>query len=704
MSELDPRLTFDTYVVGPANRLASAAARRAADSPGTTYNPLFLYSASGLGKSHILNAVAHHAGRVHPERSVVYMTLEGYLDQLTRSLGTGEDGGLREGYRNTDLLLLDDVQFVTGQPQAQEMLLKTLDALTSAGRQVVLASDRPPAEINGLDERLLSRFSGGLIVDIGPPEYETRVAILRRKAEEKGVQLQPGVAEMTARIPYRNVRELQGALNRVLAVQELEGRPVGPEEVRKLLRVDELKGGSGSPGEAPRSPEGPGAPHADPAEVVAEDESWRLLLQEAVDRAEAEGFAAGRLRGVLEGEREPADPEGLVHSFQDDLDQLQRLGEELEELGERWSGPGPSPFRDPERLGEAEGFLLFARERRRPFPEIPAGPDLTELGARFPALALRAADRLVSDERSDFNPLFLVCSHPGEARELLQAVARSFLFRKPGTAVGIASAPEFAEEFIATLATGVAPAWRERWGGLDLLLMDGAEALSETERAQDEFFHVFEALKRRGSRIVLAADRPPSEIQGIDDRLRSRFEGGLVVELHPPRGDEPEPPPLERGEGAGEGGGVVTPAETGRAAEGGEGLPLLGDFDLRDDGRGGLFHPDDALRQAVEAEREAEPPPPPDVPMQEAPSGAELTPPSLPPPPSPRIRSPEGHEIPHPPAPAPPEPPAAAVAAGGVLPAPPEPHPPSSDWWFPSGEKVVWEWPRMDDRVVEDGD
>src|SRR5690606_2614016 len=186
MTDLDPKLTFDAFVVGPANRLASAASRRAAESPGTSYNPLFIYSGSGLGKSHLLHAVAHQARKGNPRLRVHYQTLEGYLLELTQALESGTRDAIRDRYRDLDILLLDDVQFLAGQKEAQETLLGTLDALTASGSQIVLASDRPPAEINGLDARLVSRFSGGLIVDIGTPEYETRVAIIRRKVDEQG--------------------------------------------------------------------------------------------------------------------------------------------------------------------------------------------------------------------------------------------------------------------------------------------------------------------------------------------------------------------------------------------------------------------------------------------------------------------------------------------------------------------------------------
>ena len=144
MSDFDPKLTFESFVVGPANRLACAAARRAADSPGTSYNPLFMYSASGLGKTHILTAIAHQALKSGPGRKLEYMALEKYLERLESAIEGGEHDGLAL-FKELDILLLDDVQFLTGQPEAQEMLLRTLDTLSASGSQVVLASDRPPA-------------------------------------------------------------------------------------------------------------------------------------------------------------------------------------------------------------------------------------------------------------------------------------------------------------------------------------------------------------------------------------------------------------------------------------------------------------------------------------------------------------------------------------------------------------------------------
>ncbi len=528
MTDLDPKLTFDSFVVGPANRLASAAARRAADSPGTSYNPLFVYSASGLGKSHILTAVAHQSSRSAPDRRVLYMTLEGYLEELASALASGTRDNFKVKYGDLDILLLDDVQFLTGQAEAQEMLLRTLDQLSTAGSQIVLASDRPPAEINGLDARLLSRFSGGLIVDIGAPEYETRVAIIRRKTEERGQTLLPGVAEALGRYPVKNVRELGGALNKVFATQDLEGRRVTPEEVATIM------GGKASVSAGAEIPDEFGSFLTDLTESVVEaveeqEEPWRKAMREAADAAEREGFSARRVRQQLGG-GEPKGWQETVDRFRADIKRLREIDAELDRLGNPWTDAAQGVLKDPDRLDEAEALLTSVRERQRPFPRLGEGPKLDEL-ADFPRMAVKAAHQLVAGERPEYNPLYVWAPRTELGRTLLGAAGRTFQSAMPEARMAVTSVKEFAEDFIRALEEGVAGAWRERWWTVDLLLVHGVEALSETERAQDEFFHLFEALKRRGARVMLAAARPPSGIPGIDERLRSRFEGGLVVEV-----------------------------------------------------------------------------------------------------------------------------------------------------------------------------
>lgn len=527
MPDLDPKLTFDSFVVGPANRLASAAARRAAESPGVSYNPLFVYSASGLGKTHILTAIAHHSVRSASDRKVEYMALEAYLEELAHALARGDRDGFKDKYGELDILLLDDVQFLAGQPEAQEMLLRTLDQLSTAGSQIVLASDRPPAEINGLDARLVSRFSGGLIVDIGAPEFETRVAIIRRKSEERGQSLEPGVAEALARYPFKNVRELGGALNRVFATQDLEERQVTPGDVAVLMGDKLAEVGQGVDADL-------GLFLGDLVETVAEvvdaqEEPWRKAFRQAIDAAEREGYSAQRLKAYTSGDA-PADWESFVERFKADIQRLREVDRELDRLENPWPGAAQELLKDPDRLDEAEALLSSVRERQRPFPKLGDGPLLDTL-QEYSKMALKAAQQMAGSERPEYNPLYVWSEKSERGRTLLGAVGRTFQKEHADTRMAVTSVQEFAQDFIRALSEGVAGAWRERWWTVDLLLVHGLEALSETERAQDEFFHLFEALKRRGARVMLVADRPPSGIGKIDERLRSRFEGGLVLEL-----------------------------------------------------------------------------------------------------------------------------------------------------------------------------
>ena len=527
MSELDPKLTFGSFVVGPSSRLASAAARRAAESPGTSYNPLFLYSEPGLGKTHLLTAIAHKAKAAEGVEKFEYMALEEYLDKLEWTLSTGD----REDtiYKDLDVLLLDDVQFLTGQPEAQEMLLKTLDHLTTHGGQIVLASDRPPADINGLDARLLSRFSGGLIVDLGVPEFETRVAIIRKKAEEGGQTLETGVAEAVAKAPLKNVRELGGILNKIFATQDLEERRVNLDEVTGLLeeqdRAAALSVGS----------EEFGAFLSDLTSTVedaveAVEDPWRKAVREALETADRQGIATARLEGLLDERSEPKGWEATIERFKADIQRLFEIDRKLERLGNPWPEAAQGVLDDPDRLEEAEALLTSVRERQRPFPTVGDGPQLHDLGG-FENLVIKAAAQLVGVEKPEYNPLFIWSSDESVAKTLLGAVGRTYTESYPDLRMAISSVEMFSADFIRALGEGVAGAWRERWWTADLLLVHGIQDLVDTERAQDEFFHLFEALRRRGARMMFVADRAPRSIENIDDRLSSRFEGGLVLEL-----------------------------------------------------------------------------------------------------------------------------------------------------------------------------
>src|SRR5688500_11534518 len=306
--QVEARSRFDNYVVGSANRLAVAAARAVAESPGGVYNPLFIYGSSGLGKTHLLGALGNEAVARAPGLSVEYLPLEDFIEQIHAAVAVGEMERFKQRYGRVDVLLLDDMQFLTGRRETQSELLRLLNALQGSGRQIVMTSDRSPSEIADLDERLVTRFSGGLTVDIGSPDYETRVAILRTRCEERGVQLQPGVAEELARIEFANVRELQGALNRLIAHQAL-----GEGQI-EAAHVDGLLGLAGVRRPTPVAPaRGEFASFlSDVASVVAQQvEGWRVRIGEAVAFWNGEGYRTGVLQRALSLPEEP-DVDGLL--------------------------------------------------------------------------------------------------------------------------------------------------------------------------------------------------------------------------------------------------------------------------------------------------------------------------------------------------------------------------------------------------------
>ena len=523
--DLDPRNTFDTFVVGASNRLAAAAARRVADSPGTAYNPLFLYSGSGLGKTHLIMAIGHHARRVHGSMSVLYETLEHLLEGVMTAIQAGDRDAFRTRLRHADLLLLDDVQFLAGRRGAQEELLRSWDALSAGGGQVVLASDRPPTEIDDLDQRLLSRFSGGLIADIGIPEFETRIVIARRKAEERGQKLAAGVAETLARVDFSNVRELQGALNRVLAVQELEERTVTAEEVARLLGV----------GVDPRGGDEFGTFLSDIAGVVGEVVSSVTpdqQLADAILRWEGEGFRTRRLEQALDAQASEAEARALVEEFAQDVERLTDIAQRIRQLdGEARELERLEVLRNPDRVADAESLLAAVEARTRSLPVPPHEPRFEHLSLDPGLLAMRAARAVAEAPGERYNPFF-VHGPPGSGKSsLLIALANELRARVPDQPVAFLTGADFTAELMEAIQGNHVDGWRSRYRRAQLLVVDDIDALTGTERVQEELFHLFDDVLRSGGQLVFAGECAPRELDGIEDRLRSRLESGLVVDL-----------------------------------------------------------------------------------------------------------------------------------------------------------------------------
>jgi chromosomal replication initiation ATPase DnaA len=544
--QVEPRSRFDNYVVGSANRLAVAAARAVAESPGGVYNPLFIYGGPGLGKTHLIGAIGNEAVERAPELNVEYLSLEDFIEQIHAAVAVGEMERFKQRYGRVDVLLLDDMQFLTGRRETQSELLRLFNALQGSGRQIVMTSDRPPSEITDVDERLISRLSGGLIVDIGVPDFETRVAILRSKSEERKVSFAPGVIEELARLDFTSVRELQGAMSRLVAQQSLDGT-LTPAQVRAVLGVD---GEANPPEPEPTSePEpslsslfgGGGGSGGDEffsfisniaTTVAAQIEPWKVRVGETVAYWNGEGYRTAVLERLMAEPVAPPNYEAVLRGYGHAVEQLRQLEAKISTVDPALGGN--EVFRDPERLGEAAAFVEKALTGAVP----PQGPQAAFERRSFQEsasnqMAVRAADAVIAEPGQRYNPLFIAGPSGTGKTHLLNAIGNE-LARNGTTRVACVGAQLFIDELIAALQDGQIERFRARYRAADVLLIDDVQFVAGKERTQEELFHVFNHFHSAGKQLVLVSDVPPKAIEGLEDRLRSRFVGGLVAALDAP--------------------------------------------------------------------------------------------------------------------------------------------------------------------------
>ena len=233
---LNPKYTFDTFVVGKSNNFAHAASLAVVEAPGKAYNPLFLYGGVGLGKTHLMHAIGHAVKDANPAARIVYVTSEMFTNDLIEALRAGKNVEFRQRYRNVDLLMIDDIQFIAGKQSVQEEFFNTFNTLHNAGKQIVISSDRPPKEIKALEERLSSRFEWGLVADIQVPDLETRTAILRNRAQNEHVEISDEIINFIAENIVDNIRKLEGSLNRVIAYARLKRLPITLNLAKEAMR------------------------------------------------------------------------------------------------------------------------------------------------------------------------------------------------------------------------------------------------------------------------------------------------------------------------------------------------------------------------------------------------------------------------------------------------------------------------------------
>jgi len=532
----DDSFRFDNFVVGASNRLAASAANAVADAPGFAYNPLFIYGKSGLGKTHLAAAIAYHVRLAQPELRVEITSSEEIVGQLHRAIANGQQDLFAERFRDVDLLVLDDVQFLAGQKETQSELLRLFNMLQGRSRQVVMTSDRPLADIPDVDQRLLSRLSGGLVVDVGAPDFEMRLAILLNVCVSKSLVFGDGVIEEVARIAFGNVRELKGALNRLTAFQQLEGNAIGVDDVRAVL------------GERPRafdSAVGDDLVHANRSsgeyegfladilpEVESRVEHWRVALGEACAFWRSEGYVTSVLERAMAHPVQP-DVDGLLRTFTAAVERLRSL--EAQAVAISPTVRGNPAFRNPEQIAHAQAQLDHVMASMVPLPAPLAALTRSTLEAGSAnQLALKAFDAIVELPGARFNPLLVHGPHGVGKTHIAHALGNAMRGAWPTKSVACVTASAFSDELVAAMQDGTLELWRKRYRAAHVLILDDVQTIADRERTQEELFHLFNHLHDSGGQIVLTSDRPPRELTGISDRLRSRFEGGLVVALQSP--------------------------------------------------------------------------------------------------------------------------------------------------------------------------
>ncbi|HEU4587426.1 MAG TPA: DnaA/Hda family protein, partial [Gemmatimonadales bacterium] len=567
---------FETLVVGAANRLAVTAAKAVAESPGAVYNPLFVYARPGLGKTHILTAIGHAAEAINPGLTIEYLTLDSFIEAYHAAIASGQGDAYRRRFLEVDLLLVDDVQFLTGQRETQAELLRIIDAMQTASRQIVLTSDRPPSEIEALDERLIRRFAGGLVIDIAAPDYETRVAILRRRAEERKAKFDTGVLEAVARLEIDNVRELIGALHKLVAHQAVSDMPLTPARARAVLGAPpEAPAHAGAPANAvsanaapstapepalPSAPApGPAAPVAvsaapqpaappdatapapadefsdflsDIAATVTEQiEAWRAKVAAAMLRWEGEGYQVRRLGALLETELD-RDPEEALREFEAAVRRLEALRAEAEQLAPELAGS--AAFRNPDDVAAAEGLLERAGAGALPPPApSPAWQLESFVESTGNRVAVQAARAVVQQPGQRYNPLVLVGASGLGKTHLLHGIGNALRAAGAET-VACLGAEEFTGELIEAIGRDGVAAWRSRYRRVDALLLDDVHLIAGKDRSQDELFLLFNLFSEMGRQMVFTSAVPLPQLAGVEARLLTRLEGGLVVDLPAP--------------------------------------------------------------------------------------------------------------------------------------------------------------------------
>ncbi len=534
-AELNPRFDFETFRVTPGNELLVSAARAVAERLGSAYNPLCIHGGAGLGKTHLLTAIGRLALARGADPTVEYLTPDRIAESFHAATSAGQSDAYRNRLADTDLLLIDDVHLVAQRPEIQTELLRLLPMLQAGGKQIVLASLDAPTDIQGVDPRLASLLSSGLVVDINPPNVRTRLSILRDWADERGATFEEGVLETVAAAQIANVRELVTLLNRLVALEAVGDKRLTADAARALLQGEALL-----IGETDLPSEQPVADAANEFEEFLSDvseavqhqiEGWKTELGDAIKRWRGEGFDTARLEELFD-ENVPMPVEAVIEEFERDVQQLRRL---------RTSVAAADPdrarddvFSDPDRIAEAQALA----DAVVPEVEQPPGPSAvwsfaTYIESEGNQSADKTARQVVLQPSKHANPLVIVGSTGVGKTHLLHAMGNA-MAEAGVSPVACLSSQDFHNMIAKAGERGQLDPWSATLGAVPVLLIDDLHLLKDRETTQLELSTLIDRIIDASGQVVLTSNSPPQQTEGLCDQLKERLGLSTVVTLAAP--------------------------------------------------------------------------------------------------------------------------------------------------------------------------
>lgn len=535
--ELNPKLSFGTFVVGGANELAATAAEAVAARPGGMYNPLYVYGGEGVGKTHLLMAVGLKVATADPPRTVEYVT----PDRLAEALGAAASAGQMEAFRHrladVDALIIDDAHLLARRRDIQMELARMIPAAQAGGRHVLFAGRCSPDEIESLDATLASLLDGGLVVEMGPPDYETRLKLLRSRALERAGALDDEVLKAVAEFDIANVRELVSLLNRLIALDAVSESPLTAAEARSLLEGEALEiDSSPRPSLIAAHPKGDQDEFADFLSKVSTDvqqqvAAWEANVADAIDRWGKEGIDTTRLQGLLE-QSTPVPVDAAIEEFERDAERLVGLRQSVSDVDPlRADDP---VFTDPDRVLEAQALA----ESLVPEIEMPPGPSPAWTFENYVSSGSNrrtdeAVRLLAQAPGSSANPVLLI-GRTGVGKTHLVHAMGNLISSTLRAGVACLSAREFRDLVEQADREGRLAELHAMFERGQALLVDDVHLLSDLVSVQQELAALTRSFVATSRQVVFTASQPPAELRGLSEDLMSQIRQAQGFVLLPP--------------------------------------------------------------------------------------------------------------------------------------------------------------------------